>query len=219
MTQVDELKTEKREGSSESAKVVFTPEQQARVQELIDDAYRRAYAKATRSRVPAEEVERLRSELDALREERKMAAILRAVSRHNVVDAGEVAELIKGRVKIDETGNITVLADSGSSLINSEGGAMGLEEYVDRWLSERPHHLRNNAGAGSGSGKAMFGPEGSTRYDLSDPATWRSMPREDLDRLLKEGVKIQGSSGQVYSFRSVKNPFVEARKRKFSAAG
>ena len=218
MTHVDELKTEKKDGSSESAKVVFTPEQQARVQELIDDAYRRAYAKATRGRASADEVDRLRSELDSLKEERKMAAILRAVARHNVVDAEEVAELIKGRVKIDDRGNITALADSGSSLINSEGGAMALEEYVDRWLSERPHHLRNTAGPGSGSGKAMFGAGSANRHDLSDPAAWRNMPREDLDRLLKEGVNIQGASGQVYTFRSVKNPFVEARKRKFGAA-
>ncbi|MBI5588332.1 MAG: hypothetical protein HY889_08215 [Deltaproteobacteria bacterium] len=222
MQQVDELKTvESGDGpkngfESESSKVMFLPEQQAKVQELIDDAYKKAYAKAHR-RNPSEEVEKLKAEVDKLKHERKAAALLRAVSRHSVVDAEEVVELLKDRVRVDDSGNLSVVGETGASRINHTGLPMSVEEYVGSWLSERPHHLRAPGGAGSGSSGSRFSANASLRYDLSDPAIWRNMPREELDRLLKEGISVQGSTGQSYKFRDVKNPFLEARKRKFQS--
>jgi len=44
------------------------------------------------------------------------------------------------------------------------------------------------------------------------------MPREDLERIMKEGINVQGTAGQTYRFRDVKNPFLEARRRKFHSA-
>lgn len=223
MNQVDELKTVDGDGRKNGmetgeARLSFEPEQQARVQELIDDAYRRAYAKAQKAKGPSEEVERLKGEVEKLRDERKSAAILRAVTRHNVVDAEEVTELIRSRVRVDEDGNIAVTGDSGATRITSAGLAMSLDEYVAEWLSDRPHHLRSAGPLGAGSRVARFGRSGATRYNLADPSVWRAMPREELDRLLGEGISVQGAAGQVYSFKDVKNPFVEARKRKFRAS-
>ena len=76
--------------------------------------------------------------------------------------------------------------------------------------------MRSSGLAGAGSKSAKFGKPGA-RHDLSDPNAWRSMPREDLDRLLKEGINIHGSQGQVFGFKDVQNPFKEARKRKFNS--
>lgn len=222
MQQVDELKTvESGDGpkngfESESSKVMFLPEQQAKVQELIDEAYKKAYAKAQR-RNPSEEVEKLKGEVEKLKHERKTAALLRAVSKHSVVDAEEVVELLKDRVRVDDSGNLSVVGSTGASRIDHTGLPMSVEEYVGSWLSERPHHLRAPGGAGSGSSGSRFSVNASLRYDLSDPAAWRNMPREELDRLLKEGISVQGSTGQSYKFRDVKNPFLEARKRKFQS--
>lgn len=222
MQRVDELKTvENGDGlkngfESESSRVMFLPEQQAKVQELIDEAYKKAYSKAQR-RHPSEEVEKLKAELDTLKQERKTAALLRAVSRHSVVDAEEVVELLKDRVRVDDSGNLSVVGETGASRINHTGLPMSVEEYVGSWLSERPHHLRAPGGAGSGSAGSRFSANASLRYDLSDPAVWRSMPREELDRLLKEGISVQGATGQTYKFKDVKNPFLEARKRKFQS--
>lgn len=217
---VDELKTA--EGDSqgkgeESRRVSFLPEQQARVQELIDEAYRKAYAKAQRSRGSGDEVERLKGEVERLREETKTSALLKAISRHNVVDAEEVADLVRGRVRLDEDGSVKVLGESGAVRVNTSGQHMSVDEFVSDWLSERPHHLRANGGAGAGSQGARFG-AAATRHNLSDPNAWRSMPREELDRLLREGLSVQGSAGQTYRFRDVKNPFLEARRRKFKHA-
>ncbi|MBI5344773.1 MAG: hypothetical protein HZB83_05475 [Deltaproteobacteria bacterium] len=223
MTQVDEQKTEKSGVSSgrpeaEPQKVVFQPDQQTKVQELIDDAYRKAYAKALKSRSSSEEVDMLRAEVDSLKQERKNALLYRAISRYNVVDAEEVAKLCGERVSMDERGFAVVVNAAGAVEINAAGHPVALDEYIAQWLSERPHHLRASGAAGAGSGSARYGGLGAGRHDINDPSAWRGMPREELDRYLRDGIDIQGSAGQVYRFKDHKNPFLDARRRRFGAA-
>ena len=194
---------------STEERVAFTSEQQARVQELIDSAYKRAYSKATGSSTRSDEVKRLENEIDKFKEYKKNSMIVGAISRHNVVDVAEVAELIAPRLSFDESGGLGVRDDA-------IGQNVGIEEYVADWLGERPHHLRSSGHGGAGSQSAKFGAS-KGHYDLSDPGAWRSMPREDLDRLLKEGINIHGSQGQVFGFKDVQNPFKEARKKKFNS--
>lgn len=220
MQHVDELKTGVTgDGplNADGGKVMFQPEQQAKLQELIDDAYKKAYAKAMKGRGTGEEVERLKTEVERLKDERKSAALLRALSRHNVVDAEEVTELLRSRVRMEDDGGLTISGPAGGVQVNGFGAPMTLEEFVGEWLGSRPHHLRaGGAGGGAGSRGALFGGSLVSR-NLNDPASWRNMPRKDLDRLLDEGINVTGTAGQVYSFKDVKNPFIEARKRRFSS--
>ncbi len=205
------------EGST--GKVAFTPEQQRRVQELIDESYRKAFQKAQRSRGAREDVEGLRREIEGLKEEKKRLALLKAVSRYNVVDGEEIVKLLEDRVRMDDEGNIVVVNSSGSAKINDAGYPVGVDEFISTWLSERPHHLRSTGAPGAGSTGAGFGNAVTGRPSLADPTVWRSMSREELDRVLREGINIHGSAGQVYRFRDVKNPFLDARKRRFGAPG
>ncbi len=183
-------------------RVEFTPQQQEKIQHLIDDAYRRAFQKASKMAVP-EELEQLKSELAHLREEKKKADILRTVSRFNVVDPDEVVELISRDVEVDEKGELRVKGEE----------SMSLDDYVSMWLSRRPHHLRTTQGGGGSQGATFSEPR--AHHDLSDPMVWRNMPAEDLYRYLKEGVDIH-AGGRLYRFRDVTNPFREARKRKIT---
>ncbi len=202
-----------------AGKVAFTPEQQRRVQELIDESYRKAFAKAQRNRGASEDVDGLRREIEGLKEEKKRLALLKAVSRYNVVDGEEIVKLLEDRVRMDDEGNIVVVNSSGSAKINDAGYPVGMDEFLSNWLSERPHHLRSTSAPGAGSTGAGFGHSTMGRPSLADPAAWRTMAREDLDRILREGINIHGSAGQVYRFRDVKNPFLDARKRRFGAPG
>lgn len=217
MQSVDEQKTAVMgDGTeTESSRVSFSSEQQARVQTLIDEAYRKAYSKAARGSSAGDEMDGLKKELSSLRDDRKQSAVLRAVAKRNVVDADEVTELIGRHVRMDEKGRMSVSGEAGAG---QEGGLVGFEEYVDQWLVERPHHLRAQSAQGAGSHGARFS-AGRAHYNLSDPQSWRSMPREELDKYLKDGVNVQGAGGQVFRFRDVQNPFVEARKRKFNSGG
>lgn len=222
MSQVDEQMTDSGDGRTgttggESSRVVFNPEQQAKVQDLIDEAYRKAYSKAMKARSGNDEVERLKGEVTRLKGDKMMAELYRSISRHNVVDAEEVAKLLNDRVRMDEDGNLRVVNSSGNIRINPAGQPVSLDEYLDEWLASRPHHLRSSGGPGAGSHGARFGWKGTLNFNLSDPGSWRSMPRENLEKLLNEGVNVYGSAGQVYRFKDVRNPFLEARKRKFRA--
>ncbi|MBI5237777.1 MAG: hypothetical protein HY887_05070 [Deltaproteobacteria bacterium] len=214
--QVDELKTGGNDGFKEAdgAKVAFMPEQQAKVDELINDAYKRAYAKALKSRPVSDEVESLKSENEALRNERKMASIYRAVSKFNVVDAEEVAKLVSDDIRLDDAG--IPYATSGGA--QSQRQKVSVEDYIASWLSNRQHHLRTGGVRGAGSQGAKFGHNGF-RHNPEDPEAWRKMPREDLDRRLEGGITVNGSAGQVYRFKDIKNPFIEARKRRFKPGG
>ncbi len=214
--QVDELKTGGNNGFKEAdgAKVAFMPEQQTKVDELINDAYKRAYAKALKSRPVSEEVESLKSENEALRNERKMASIYRVVSRFNVVDAEEIAKLVSDDIRLDDAG-IPYAVSGGAQ---SQRQKVTVEDYIASWLGDRQHHLRTGGVRGAGSQGAKFGHNG-LRHNTEDPEAWRKMPREDLDRHLEGGITVNGSAGQVYRFKDIKNPFIEARKRRFKQGG
>ncbi|MBI5562749.1 MAG: hypothetical protein HY894_07875 [Deltaproteobacteria bacterium] len=220
--QVDEPKTDGHGDAArggESSKITFTPEQQAKVQEIVDDAVRRTHVKAAKTKAPTEEVERLKGEVDRLRDEGRRRVILEAVARHNVVDPADVAELLRGRVRMEDDGSISVTGETGGVVINNSGSPMSVDEYVGHWLSERPHHLRAAGNKGAGSASARFGETGARAYNAADPRAWREMPREELDRRLREGIKVPGASGQTYHFRDVKNPFLDARRKKTAANG
>ncbi|MFQ5428518.1 MAG: hypothetical protein ACE5EZ_06005 [Thermodesulfobacteriota bacterium] len=201
-----------------SGKVLFNSEQQAKVQELIDDSYRKAFAKAQRTRSSGEDVEGLRREIEGLKEEKKKLALLKAVSKYNVVDGEEIVKLLEEKVRMDDEGNVIVVNSSGSAKINDAGYPVGMDDFLSQWLSERPHHLRSGSGSGAGSHGVGFDHGNTMTRSLGDPSSWQSMPREDLDRYLREGINIHGSAGQVYRFRDVKNPFLDARKRRFGSA-
>jgi hypothetical protein len=215
MVNVDERKTADTGAGPDAASSArsggFTPEQQEKVQELIDGAYKKAYAKALSTR-GNDEVERLRGEIDRLKEHKLAAGVLGVVAKYNVVDADEVASLMRPHLSMAEDGSIVAADPSGANR------KVGIEEYVAAWLMKRPHHLRASGSAGAGSSGVRFG-DSRSAYDLSDPQAWRTMPREELDRLLKDGVNVQGMHGQTYRFKNVANPFEEARKRKFKSGG
>jgi len=198
-------------------RVVFNSEQQAKVQELIDDSYRKAFAKARQTRSSGEDVDGLRREIEGLKEEKKKLALLKSVSKYNVVDGEEIVKLLEDRVRMDDEGHIVVVNSSGSAKINDAGYPVVMDDFLAQWLSDRPHHLRSGNGAGAGSHGVGFDHGTARARSLGDPSSWKSMPREDLDRYLREGINVHGSAGQVYRFRDVKNPFLDARKRRFSS--
>lgn len=95
------------------------------------------YDKAARGATSTEEIGRLREEVARLKEHRKSAMLLKAISKHNTIDAEEVADLIGLEIDIDCAGRLCTR--EGRFFLDS---ALLIGTYVARWLEERPHHLR-----------------------------------------------------------------------------
>ena len=205
------------------AKTEFTSEQQAKVQGLIDDAYKRAYSKA-QSNSP--DIDRLKAELATLKADlaKKNArelddSIFKEVAKFDVMDISEVTTLLRGNIRPDEDGTPIVVNADGSPRLNLNATPtrpMTIAELITDWLKTRPHHLRASGRQGAGSPGARFGGEGGKEYDLSNPEVIRNMPREDLDKALAGGIEVVGSAGQVFRFKQSGNAFTEARKNRFA---
>lgn len=245
----EQLKAEA-DAAAKAGKVEFSPEQQAKIQGLIDEAYKKAYAKAGGgSSAEIKDYEALKAELAALKAgggkgkeseevkaltakldefkaalEKKNAreledSIFREVAKFNVMDAAEVTTLLRAGIKADENGVPMVVNADGSPRLNLNATPtrpMTVSEFIADWLKTRPHHLRASGRAGAGSPGVKFGGEGGKEYDLSNPETIRNMPREDLDKLIADGIAVRGSGGQVFRFKTSGNAFIDARKARFA---
>ena len=241
----DEQKTDEqiKAEAEAKAKVEFSPEQQVKVQGVVDAACKRAYAKASQeiARLEAEiaalkagdgkgnvseVVKTLTAELDKVKADsaKKSAreledSIFKEVAKFNVMDISEVTTLLRGNIRPDEDGTPIVVNADGSPRLNLNATPtrpMTISEMITDWLKTRPHHLRASGRQGSGSSGAKFGGEGGKEYDLSKPGVASSMPREELDKALAGGIEVVGSAGQVFRFKQSGNAFTEARKNRFA---
>jgi hypothetical protein len=218
------------DGGGNTGKVTFTPEQQTKIQQLIDEASGRAYAKALkdsearRTKAPEDtngdkdtslkdaEMERLRKQVDAMRAVSSRNALLTAISKHNVIDASEIAALTERYVRHNDDGTLSVINEAGQARLNAEGRDMSIEEMVAEYLRARPHHLRASGTAGAGSAGVGFGGIADSHKPLT-PEVVRSMSGDELRAALKDGVVVHGSAGQTFKFKNVSNPFAAARQK------
>ncbi len=247
-------------GNADSSKVVFSGEQQGKVQQLINDAYTKAYSKSKSE--GAAEVDRLNAQVKSLEDGKKTEGktdgkktgasdeqiqaiveemnqkreedakgfkatidsmknsqvqtdLLMAIAKHNVINAGDVAVLMRGNVELGEDGSLVIKNDNGTPMIDLDNGGVpiSVDTFVTNWLKARPNHLRSSMSQGGGS-TGSFGGDSAGKPDLSNLETVRTMPIEDLKKELANGIEVTGSHGQVYKFKDVKNPFVEARRAK-----
>ena len=215
--------SDKGASSDAGGKISFSREQQVKVQELIDEAYRKAFAKAAESAKKAngagtdtslvdEQLKALSSQVQVLRDEKKNNALLRAIGKHNVIDSEEVAAFTARFIRLNDDNSFTVLNEAGQERLNAHAKPMSVEEFIADWLTARPHHLRPSGIPGAGSMGSTFGPGVSTAAPLTLESI-RGMSAEELNKRVAEGISIQGSAGQTFNFKRPANPFIDARKR------
>ena len=200
---------------------MFTPEQQSKVQELIDAAYTKAFKKAeeklaAKSRekkpvkqdttLPDEAMSQLKGQVEALRSEKKTNALLKAISKHNVMDAEEIAALTSSAVKLNDDNTISIVNENGLERLNADGRAMTVDEYITGWLTTRPHHIRSGGGQGAGSQSAKFGGDAGGA-NITTPEDIQNLSDKDFKKLISEGVNVKGSRGQTLHFKEITNPF------------
>jgi hypothetical protein len=99
-------------------------------------------------------------------------ALLSSASKNKAINPQQVVELLKGKVQLNEEGQVEVLAENGSPRYNKDGNLYSVEEYVSEFLTQNPHfQLATPSGSGSRGnvGKVDAQPFNLADLDLNNP--------------------------------------------------
>ena len=104
------------------------------------------------------------------------ASLLTEISDFDVVNPRQMAELLRGHIKVDAGGQLSVQSADGALKINAQGNPMTVKEYIGKWLEGNPHMLKAAGSAGSGSRAG----------DYTNNGDGKTMTRADFDELPPE---------------------------------
>tara|TARA_S200002703_G_scaffold159714_1_gene174255 strand:- start:68 stop:787 length:720 start_codon:yes stop_codon:yes gene_type:complete len=99
-------------------------------------------------------------------------ALLNSAVKGKAINPNQVADLLRNNVKLNDDGQVEVLADNGTPRYNQNGELLGVEDYVQEFLTQNPHFLSATP-SGSGSkgnvGKVDAKPLNLADLDLNNP--------------------------------------------------
>ncbi|MDF1565361.1 MAG: hypothetical protein P1V51_20150 [Deltaproteobacteria bacterium] len=112
--------------------------------------------------------------------ERINNTVLSLTSRPDVVNAKQVAALVRDRFKLNETGEVIVVDDHGAPALNGQMQPLSPKEYVDAFFETNTHFLKAGRSGGAGSGGSAPAGNGSirTKADLKDDTAKAAFIRE-----------------------------------------
>ena len=95
-------------------------------------------------------------------------------AKANAVNPGQVVQLLKSQVRLDETGEVEVIdPKTGQTRYTEAGTAMGINELVKDFMASNPHFVKANPG-GSSSESKIGEPKGANvdlaNLDMNNPA-------------------------------------------------
>jgi vacuolar-type H+-ATPase subunit I/STV1 len=109
----------------------------------------------------------LESELQKIRIDETLintASVLKAINPN------EVKSLLRGAVKLNDSGNVEVVSENGTPRYNEKGELMSVNELVAEYLNNNPHHLSatpKGTGSQSGIGGNTLKPFNIANLDLN----------------------------------------------------
>jgi hypothetical protein len=201
------------------AKVVFSPEQQQKVDALIKDAMSRAgkTARAENAELKREleslkssagldtegraELASVKNERDILRQERAeniTRSALRSVVG-NFLDQELAIDLLKRSVRLTASGGLEVIDEAGNPRLNASYEPMTISELAKEEAARRPFMIKG----------AMRGGTGSTEAQSSTPSS---------DKTLVSQIFGPKSNSKLANQMSLQDPKKYARLRKIAIA-
>lgn len=133
-------------------------------------------------------ISQLQNELKAIKVD---GTLLNAASSRKAINPQQVARLLKDQIRLNDSGEVEVLDESGSVRYNDRGSVMGIEDLVGEFLQTNPHFV--NAGpAGTGTQSAVAKSNGSlgipdaSKLNMNDPkdrAVYRDLMKSKGIRL------------------------------------
>ena len=109
----------------------------------------------------------LESELQKIRIDE---TLINTASQLKAINPNEVKALLRGAVKLNDSGNVEVVSENGTPRYNEKGELMSVNELVAEYLNNNPHHLSatpKGSGSQSGIGGNTLKPFNIANLDLS----------------------------------------------------
>ena len=94
-------------------------------------------------------------------------SLLSSASKNKAINPDQVVELLKGNIKLNETGNVEILDNNGSARYNKSGELLSTDELVQEFLTQNPHFVSATP-SGSGSVSNVDRQELNKPFNLSD---------------------------------------------------
>jgi len=92
-------------------------------------------------------INQLRDQLNSIKVD---GALLNTASKYRAVNPEQVVQLVKGKVRLNETGEVEVIGDNGTPRYTESGELMSVDGYVKEFLQSNPHFVQAGP-SGSGS--------------------------------------------------------------------
>ena len=94
-------------------------------------------------------------------------SLLSSASKNKAINPDQVVELLKGNIKLNETGNVEILDNNGIARYNKLGELLSTDELVQEFLTQNPHFVSATP-SGSGSVSNVDRQELNKPFNLSD---------------------------------------------------
>ena len=94
-------------------------------------------------------------------------SLLSSASKNKAINPDQVVELLKGNIKLNETGNVEILDQNGIARYNKSGELLSTDELVQEFLTQNPHFVSATP-SGSGSVSNVDRQELNKPFNLSD---------------------------------------------------
>lgn len=91
--------------------------------------------------------------------------LLNAAAKYKAVNPEQVQALLRGNVRLGESGEAEVLDSTGAVRYDDAGNPITVETYVDEWLKANPHFLA--AAPSTTNSRSNIGNSATKTFDLS----------------------------------------------------
>lgn len=133
----------------------FTSEQQTFIDGLISRKYSEAFQKAQQVLTETAEA-KYKTMLTEAHDKLRIMAIESAAAEHGAVDASQVAALMDGSIKVDDSGSLFVVDGEGERRYNRDGAPLTVKDAVADFLVNNPHLAGRRASTGAGTSNQDF---------------------------------------------------------------
>lgn len=116
-----------------------------------------------------QDIQQLRSQLNSVKVD---GALLNSASKHKAINPDQVVRLVKDKVRLNDAGDVEVIGDNGTPRYTDSGELMGVDQYVNEFLSQNTHFVQagpSGSGATSNTNAKSVQEVDPSKLDLNDP--------------------------------------------------